>query len=248
MRALIGRRSRRLVIITVALFAVAGGIAYATIPNAAGVYTACKLNALGTIRLIDPSLPTTSLLQHCNTTFETQITWNQAGAQGLQGIQGLKGDQGVKGDQGIQGLKGDQGIQGLKGDQGIQGVKGDQGIQGVKGDKGDAGTAVAYATVVATGFVVDTKSKNITSANVQKDTFDPGVYCLKDLPFTPRSVMVAAEIAGVDGGQDDVVATAFLVTPPASIAGGCSGTVEVHTYDISDGSLQDRPFTIWLEN
>jgi hypothetical protein len=219
MRALLGRRSRRLVIITAALFAVAGGIAYATIPNAAGVYTACKLNALGTIRLIDPSLPSTSLLQHC-TSWETQIAWNQQGVQGVQGNKGAAGDKGPGGD---------------------------PGVTGPTGPKGDDGTAVAYATVTSTGFVVDTKSKNLTSANVQKDPFDAGIYCLKDLPFTLRSVMVAAETAG-DGGQDDVVATAFLVTPPADIAGGCSGKVEVHTYDISDGSLQDRPFTIWLED
>ena len=35
---------------------VAAGVAYATIPDANGVYTACRLKATGTIRLIDPSL------------------------------------------------------------------------------------------------------------------------------------------------------------------------------------------------
>ena len=34
----------------------AAGIAYATIPDGNGVFTACKLSATGTIRLIDPSL------------------------------------------------------------------------------------------------------------------------------------------------------------------------------------------------
>ena len=40
-----------------ALFAVAGGIAYATIPDSGNVYTGCMLKNIGTVRLIDPSLP-----------------------------------------------------------------------------------------------------------------------------------------------------------------------------------------------
>ena len=70
-----------------ALFALAGGVAYATIPDGAGVYTACKLNALGTIRLIDPSLPASSLLSHC-TALETAISWNQRGQKGDPGQNG----------------------------------------------------------------------------------------------------------------------------------------------------------------
>jgi hypothetical protein len=99
LRTFIGRRSRRLVITVAALFAVAGGVAYATIPDAAGVYTACKLNALGTIRLIDPSGPATSLLSHC-TALETSITWSHTGPQGIQGIQGTQGIQGPQGPEG----------------------------------------------------------------------------------------------------------------------------------------------------
>ena len=64
-----------------ALLAVAG-VAYATIPDGGGVYTACRLNGVGTIRLIDPSGPSTSLLSHC-TKFETEITWNQKGQNGV---------------------------------------------------------------------------------------------------------------------------------------------------------------------
>jgi hypothetical protein len=76
------RRKGVLVLVgAVALLAVAG-VAYATIPDAAGVYTACRLNGVGTIRLIDPSGPSTSLLSHC-TSFETQITWNQKGKNGM---------------------------------------------------------------------------------------------------------------------------------------------------------------------
>jgi hypothetical protein len=147
-------RSRvlRVALVTGVLLAVAGGVAYATIPDAAGVYTACKLNALGTIRLIDPALPSTSLLQHCNTSFETQISWNQQGQPGPQGPRGVTGDtgaQGLKGDKGDQGI---QGAQGLKGDTGapgaagLKGDKGDPGATGSKGDKGDPGAPGANGT------------------------------------------------------------------------------------------------------
>ena len=45
--------------------ALAGGVAWATIPADNGLYTACKLKATGTIRLIDPAGPSSSLLSHC---------------------------------------------------------------------------------------------------------------------------------------------------------------------------------------
>ncbi|HVM56702.1 MAG TPA: hypothetical protein VMT74_04495, partial [Gaiellaceae bacterium] len=64
--------------VTAALFALAGGIAYATIPDSGKVYTACMLKSIGTIRLIDPSLPAHNLMSHC-TSLETQVTWNQQG-------------------------------------------------------------------------------------------------------------------------------------------------------------------------
>ena len=72
-----------------ALLAVAG-VAYAAIPDSAGVYTACRLNGIGTIRLIDPSSPSTSLLSHC-TAIETQISWNQKGQKGETGAPGKDG-------------------------------------------------------------------------------------------------------------------------------------------------------------
>ena len=69
-------------LIAVIAAAVLGGVAYAAIPDAGGVYTACKLNATGTIRLIDPSLGSSSLLSHC-TALEARITWNQSGRPGV---------------------------------------------------------------------------------------------------------------------------------------------------------------------
>src|SRR5436190_23062229 len=103
---------RKVVVLAGAVAALAAaGIAYATIPDGNGVYTACKLNATGTIRLIDPSLGNTSLLGHC-TSLETQVTWSQRGPTGLAGPQGPKGDAGAAGAQGPKGDAGPAGQQG----------------------------------------------------------------------------------------------------------------------------------------
>jgi hypothetical protein len=39
--------------------------AYASIPDGSGVYTACLLKNVGTIRLIDPTLPASNPISHC---------------------------------------------------------------------------------------------------------------------------------------------------------------------------------------
>jgi hypothetical protein len=91
-------RGRRLALVAVAVFAVAGGVAYATSLDAGQVFTACKLRNVGTIRLIDPSAGS-SLLSHC-TALETQVTWNEKGEPGAPGRDGAAGAPGPKGDKG----------------------------------------------------------------------------------------------------------------------------------------------------
>jgi hypothetical protein len=82
MRIMHPRRKGVLVLVGVLMLLAVAGVAYATIPDGGGVYTACRLNGIGTIRLIDPSASSSSLLSHC-TAFETQITWNQKGQNGV---------------------------------------------------------------------------------------------------------------------------------------------------------------------
>ena len=94
------------------LLSLAGGIAYATIPDSGSVYTACLLNRVGTIRLIDPSLGRSSPMGHC-TPSETQITWNQQGQKGDPGPRGPQGQSGPQGRQGIPGSNGTNGTNGL---------------------------------------------------------------------------------------------------------------------------------------
>ena len=94
------RRKGVLALVGAVVLLTVAGVAYATIPDSGGVYTACRLNGVGTIRLIDPSSPSTSLLSHC-TSFETQITWNQKGQKGDTGAPGQKGDTGAPGQNGV---------------------------------------------------------------------------------------------------------------------------------------------------
>jgi hypothetical protein len=94
--------------------AIAGGIAYATIPGPGNVYSACMLKGVGTIRLIDKSLPSTNLMSHC-TDKEIEISWNQAGQPGPAGPSGPAGPAGAKGDPGAPGTNGSNGADGKDG-------------------------------------------------------------------------------------------------------------------------------------
>src|SRR5438067_3591257 len=89
--------------------AIAGGVAYATIPGPGNVYSACMLKSVGTIRLIDKSLPSTNLMSHC-TDKEIEISWNQAGQPGPAGPQGAKGEAGAPGTNGTNGTNGKDGV------------------------------------------------------------------------------------------------------------------------------------------
>jgi hypothetical protein len=119
----VGHRLGRMTVVTVVLLAAAAGIAYATIPDSNNVYNACELKGVGTVRLIDASLPPGSLLSHC-TKWETPISWNE---------QGAKGDTGDTGPQGLKGNPGSDGTNGTDGAQGPQGQKGDTGAIGPAG-------------------------------------------------------------------------------------------------------------------
>jgi len=129
---------------------VSAGIAYATIPDGNNLYTACMLKNVGTIRLIDPSLPASNVMSHC-TTLETKVTWSKGSAQGATGPQGPPGpagptgakgpdgNQGSVGNKGPDGNPGADGNKGPTGDPGPRGSMGPTGIQGPPGDKGATG-------------------------------------------------------------------------------------------------------------
>jgi hypothetical protein len=70
--------------VVVTALATAGGIAYATIPGPSNVYSACMLKGIGTMRLIDESLPPTNLMSRC-TDKESELSWNQSGPSAHRG-------------------------------------------------------------------------------------------------------------------------------------------------------------------
>ena len=79
------------------VLAVAGNLAWAAIPGGGGVYTACMLKNVGTVRLIDKSLPAGNLMSHCKPALEVEVSWNQAGQQGIPGTPGANGSDGDDG-------------------------------------------------------------------------------------------------------------------------------------------------------
>ncbi|MHB1243576.1 MAG: hypothetical protein ACYC1P_09305 [Gaiellaceae bacterium] len=93
MRAVIGLRSRRTVVAGVAIFAIAGGIAFASIPDADGLIHGCYRSAAGDaqgqLRVVeDPA--------RCRGN-ETAIQWSEQGVAGAPGPQGPPGEDGEDG-------------------------------------------------------------------------------------------------------------------------------------------------------
>jgi hypothetical protein len=109
------RRGMRIVLAATAMLAGAAGVALATIPGSAGVINGCYEKRTGILRVIDTEAGKTC------TSFETPISWNQAGP---------------KGDPGPAGPAGPTGADGAPGPAGPQGVPGPPGPQGEKGDPG----------------------------------------------------------------------------------------------------------------
>jgi Collagen triple helix repeat (20 copies) len=118
----------------VAVLALGGGVALATIPGAGGVIHACYGKLGGAVRVVDTGT--------CRPT-ESALNWNQQGPQGLQGQQGPKGAQGAQGPQGPQGPQGAKGDPGSQGPVGQQGPQGDTGAAGPSGPQGAPGAAGA---------------------------------------------------------------------------------------------------------
>lgn len=94
----IGRKSMLVGAAIVAL--AAAGITYAAIPDNGNVYTACMLKNVGTVRLIDKTLPSTNVMSHCST-LETEVSWNQRGVDGKDGVNGTNGTNGADGRDGV---------------------------------------------------------------------------------------------------------------------------------------------------
>jgi hypothetical protein len=109
-----------------------------------------------------------------------------------------------------------------------------------------AGGVAAYARISADGTLIPAFSDGIQQANVFKPAKD-GRYCLRDLPFEPRS----AQASGVALGTElDVIANVFARAGAGLFVNDCPGNVQVviDTFDISEAAMADREFHLWLED
>ena len=104
------------VAVTVASAAAGAGVATAASPDATQTYTACLLNNVGTLRLIDPSLGAHNPMGHCFV-WESTVTWNQKGQSGAPGPAGPTGATGPPGPTGSTGATGATGPAGPPGPQ-----------------------------------------------------------------------------------------------------------------------------------
>jgi hypothetical protein len=103
----------RTVLFAVALLAVTGGIAIASIPARDGTLTACVNKKTGAIRAIDTAKKGAKCKKG-----EKKVVWGQRGPAGVRGATGAAGPEGDRGPAGPAGATGPQGSQGPPGPQG----------------------------------------------------------------------------------------------------------------------------------
>jgi hypothetical protein len=138
-------------------------------------------------------------------------------------------------------LKGPKGKTGAAGAQGPQGKEGAQGKQGVQGQPG---TALAYADFTGVGTIQEnTEPSNLSAENI--DHTATGVYCFKNLGFTPRTAMVSAD----NSFSANETIVSVVVAPKNLLLSGCTAgeTVRVRTVLAkAPSTLVDEAFTIWF--
>ena len=213
MRAFRMRRSRRVVVVAAGLLVLTGGIAWASIPDADGVFTAC-IATDGSIRMIDPSLDGTA--GHCMGT-ENRVSWNKKGVEGPKGPTGATGPQGPRGAIGPAGpAGGPPGPQGDPGPAGPQGPKGDTGATGATGPGGPAGPAGAQGPKGDTGATGPAGPTGPAGAQGPKgDTGATGAQGPQGLKGDPG----ATGATGAQGPKGDTGATGPQ-GPPAAVSVG----------------------------
>jgi Collagen triple helix repeat (20 copies) len=149
MRFLLGGRARWAALGVIVAGLAAGGIAYASIPDAGGVIHTCFDKAGGRLYVID-----TGLGQQCNSVTQGSLNFNQIGPQGPTGPSGLQGPSGV------------QGPSGPSGQSGTPGSSGPSGPSGPPGAAGAAGTSDLYIAH-ANGFnVIDDATETVVTKDV----------------------------------------------------------------------------------
>jgi hypothetical protein len=142
---------------------------------------------------------------------------------------------------GSRGPTGAAGAPGATGPSGKNGTNGSAGANGKNGETGPAGTTLAFADFASNGTIQETTAnKNLSAENVEKVA--TGVYCFKNLSFTPNTAVVSADNSF--GANETVVSVRI-----APVLSDCNPgeTVRVRTALSKTGVLTDEPFTIWFD-
>ncbi len=126
----------------------------------------------------------------------------------------------AKAGPGPKGDKGDTGAAGPAGQNGAAGQNGTAGATGPTGATGPAGVALAYAHVTpGPAPALDTsRSRNVDAGDFSNP--GSGVYCFKDLGFTPKNVTASLDYVGSSAGSPNP-SVWVRVTPDSESANGC---------------------------
>jgi hypothetical protein len=132
---------------------------------------------------------------------------------------------------------GPQGVKGDKGDPGTPGAKGDPGTPGTPGTPGGpgGGAAIAYARVNSNGTVDESRSFNVTNANVIKT---PGnMYCFYGLAQQPKIAVASVDWNGSGTGYLLETSTAPDTTTECLMTSGTNQN-EQAAVQIAQGTAQ----------
>jgi hypothetical protein len=247
------QRATRVALVSVALFAGAAGVAYATqaltqTTTATTQIVACQLKALGTIRIVADATTCTK--------YETAISWNVAGAkgdtgpqgpQGAPGLAGAAGTDGVNGTNGVDGKNGVDGAAGAAGPQGPQGPKGDtgatgaQGPQGPKGDSGSGGGLASFDAVNGLpcnqGSGTMQVSYNATNGGASL-TCQPSTFYTLTLKVSGGTTSIVQPPFGTPGGVPTTVYHPVTIdgTPSISCSAAPDNTLHICLYRLPAGT------------
>ena len=161
--------------------------------------------APGALRVVDPSLPKTisnplgagpaaNLAAVCDPKEETQITWNQKGPPGPQG---------VTGQQGLPGTPGTAGLPGTPGTAGVPGASGGAGAPGAPGSPLIGGTTFGISGNGSTFLKLD----GIKGESTDKD--HKGEIAIDGFALSAQG---ATQASGGGGGAGKVSIQSFSIT------------------------------------
>lgn len=168
-------------VVTVAL--AIGGVAFAAIPGANGVISACYDKQSGQVRVYDAAGGTP---KGCGKT-EAAITWNQQGPKGDQGDQGPQGPAGPAGPAGPTGATGPAGPAGPAGPGGTS-----LGFSGSRGFVPLAGTETIISRTLPAGRYV--LFAVVSGLNGDAGNDDAHAGCT--IPGTEVNVIISEDVAG----------------------------------------------------